>query len=68
MFCMHVPSFFHLPLILVLILVMHDWVWGIESDVRGGRGGGGPNKLPPSHGWSCLVENKLFSKPRGAHS
>ena len=35
MFCMHVPSQFHLPLILVFLLVMHDWVWGIESDVRG---------------------------------
>jgi hypothetical protein len=46
---------------------MHDWVWGIESDVRGGGGGEGPNELPPSRGWPCLVENKLFSKPRGAH-
>jgi hypothetical protein len=36
MLCMHVPYFFHLPLILVFLLVMHDWVWGIESDVRGG--------------------------------
>jgi hypothetical protein len=42
---------------------MHDWVWGIEIYVRGG-----PNDLPPSCGWSCLVENKLFSKPRGVHS
>ena len=41
---------------------MHDWVWGIESDVRGGE-----FELPPLHGWPCLVENKLFSKPRGAH-
>jgi hypothetical protein len=33
---------------------------------RGGRGGG--YDLPPSHGWPCLVENKLFSKPREVHS
>jgi hypothetical protein len=65
MLCMHVPYFFHLPLILFLILVMHDWVWGIESDVKGQEG---PNELPPSRGWSCLVENKLFSKSRGDHS
>jgi hypothetical protein len=36
MFYMHVPSFFHFPFVLFLILVMHDWVWGIESDARGG--------------------------------
>jgi hypothetical protein len=36
MFCMHVPSLFYLPLILVSILIIHDWVWGIESDVSGG--------------------------------
>jgi hypothetical protein len=63
MFYMNVPYFFHLPLIIIFLLVMHDWVWGIESYARGGG-----NKLPPSHGWSCLVEKKLFSKPRGSHS
>ena len=42
-----------------------DWVWGNESDVRVGEG---PKEFPPSCGWSCLVENKLFLKPRGAHS
>jgi hypothetical protein len=35
MLCMHVPSSFHLPLIIVLQFVMHDRVWRIESDVRG---------------------------------
>jgi len=67
MFCMHVPFFFILPLILVFLLVMHDWIWVIESDARGG-GGEGPNELPPSHGWSYLVEKRLFLKLRGAHS
>jgi hypothetical protein len=61
--------------VLITILVMHlylyvfyikkiiCWVWGIESDVRGGGGGGdGPYELPPSRGWPCLVKNNLFSK------
>jgi hypothetical protein len=34
----------------------------------GGGGGEGPYELPPSRGWPCLVENKLFSKPREVHS
>jgi hypothetical protein len=42
-----------------------DWVWGNESDVRGGKG---PKELPPSRGWSCSVENNLFSKRREARS
>ena len=33
----------------------------------GGREG--PNELPPSHGWPCLVENiKPFSKPSEAQT
>ena len=39
-------------------------VWGNESDERGGEG---PKEIPPSHGWSCSVENNLFSKQREAH-
>jgi hypothetical protein len=64
-FCMHVLYFFHLPLILVFLLVMHYWVWGIESDARHGDR---KNELPPSRGWPYLVENKLILKPRGARS
>jgi len=64
MLCMHVPYGFHLPLIIFVLLVMHDWVWGIETDVRGER----LNELPLSRGWSYLVENKLFSKLGGYHS
>ena len=37
----------------------------IKSDVRGR---GGSYELPPSRGWPCLVENKLFLKTREAHS
>ena len=29
--------------------------------------GEGPNELPASRGWPFLLENKLFSKPIGAH-
>ena len=43
---------------------MH-WVRGIESDLRGGEG---PYELPPSCGWPCSVEDKLFLKPREALS
>jgi hypothetical protein len=32
------------------------------------RGGEGPKELPPSCGWSCSIENNLFSKQREAHS
>ena len=42
-----------------------DLVWVNESDVREGEG---PKELPPSRGWSCSVENNLFSKRRDAHS
>ena len=28
----------------------------------------GPYELPPSRGWPCSVQNKLFLKPREAHS
>ena len=39
-------------------LEMGNWEWC--------EGGKGPEELPPSCGWSCLVENiKLFSKQRG---
>ena len=37
------------------------------GELRVMQGGEGPNELPPSCGWPCLVENKLFSKPRGVH-
>jgi hypothetical protein len=30
------------------------------------EGGEGPYELPPSCGWTCLVENNLFSKQREA--
>jgi hypothetical protein len=42
MFCMYKSKhlrthcFFHLSLIFVLLFVMHDWVWRIESDVNEG--------------------------------
>jgi hypothetical protein len=63
MLCMHVPSLFNLPLIHIFLLVMHDWVWGIETNVRGG------NKQDSTFTWLVmLVENKVFSKPRGSHS
>jgi hypothetical protein len=65
MFYKHVLYFFYLPLIILLLLVMHDRVWGIESDAGGG---GRSNELPPSRGWSFLVKTKLLLKPRGAHS
>jgi hypothetical protein len=31
------------------------------------QGGDGPNELPPSRGWTYLVEKKIISKPRGDH-
>ena len=35
----------------------------------GGGGGKRPNELPPSRGWSCLVENiKLLLKPSKAQT
>jgi hypothetical protein len=72
----HYASMFICSYVLMTILVMHEclyvfyinkiicWVWGIESDVRGGEG---PYELPPSRGWPCSVENNLFSKQREAH-
>jgi len=64
LFSIHVPYFFHLPLIIVFLLVMHDCIWGIESDAWGE----GSNEFPPSRGCLCLVENKLLLKPRESHS
>jgi hypothetical protein len=72
----HYASMFICSYVLMTILVMHEclyvfyinkiicWVWGIESDVRGGEG---PYELPPSCGWPCSVENNLFSKQRESH-
>jgi hypothetical protein len=31
-------------------------------------GGEGPYEIPPSRGWPCSVEDKLFFKPKESHS